>query len=302
MDGWAGGYTHTVRLIVNPAAGGGRLGREWAEVRDRLRALRLAFDEVRTEAPGHATRLAVEALQRGEQVVVAAGGDGTICEVAQGLYASGTGTLGILPLGTGNDTAHTLGVPSRLDAAVAVLRSGARRRIDLMRVNSSVAVNAVGLGLLGTINARAARMKVMRGIFAYLTAAVTGVVRAPAPEVTIEADGFRYAGPMTILALHNGPTTGGGFRLAPDARPDDGVLDACLVGKVSVPGRFIRLIAALRGQLGRQKGSQELRFRRLVLRMEQPLDCHLDGNPSVLDPPALTVEALPGALEVATGP
>lgn len=297
--GRARGYTACVRLIVNPAAGGGRLGREWAGVRDRLRALGLAFDEVTTAAPGHATELAAAAVRHGERLVVAVGGDGTICEVAQGLHVAGAGVLGILPFGTGNDAAHALGVPGSLDAAVAALRSGARRRIDLMRVNEVIAVNAAGVGLLGTINARAAGMKVVRGISAYLAAAVVGILRAPAPEVEIEAEGFRYSGPMTILALHNGPTTGGGFRLAPPARPDDGVLDACLVGAVSVPGRLLRLVAALRGRLGRQRGSRELRFRRLALRASQALDCHLDGNHTVVAPPGLVVETLPGALAVA---
>lgn len=288
-----------MRLIVNPAAGGGRLGREWPGIRDRLRALGLEVREVTTLAPGHATELAAEAVRQGERLVVAVGGDGTICEVTQGLHAAGGATLGILPFGTGNDAAFALGVPGDLDAAVAALRSGARRRIDLMCINESVVVNAAGVGLLGTINARAAGMKVVRGIFAYLAAAVVGILRAPCPEVEIEADGFRYVGPMTILALHNGPTTGGGFRLAPSALPDDGVLDACLVGAVSVPGRFVRLVAALRGRLGRQRGSQELRFRRLVLRASQPLDCHLDGNHTVIAPPGLVVEMLSGALEVA---
>ena len=133
----------------------------------------------------------------------------------------------------------------------------------------------------------------------YLAAAVVGILRAPCPEVEIETDDFTYTGPMTILALHNGPTTGGGFRLAPAAITDDGVLDTCLVGRVSIPGRFVRLAAALRGRLGQQKRSYELRFCRLVLRTSQPLDCHLDGNPTVIAPPGLIVETLPAALEVA---
>ncbi len=297
----AGDYTPGVKLIVNPAAGGGRLGREWPAVRDRLRALGLGFDEVATRSPGHATELAAAAARHGERLVVAVGGDGTICEVTQGLFEAGGSTLGILPFGTGNDAATTLGVPRDLDAVAAVLRSGARRRVDLMRLNEAVVVNAAGVGLLGTINARAAGMKVVRGIFAYLAAAVTGILRAPSPEVELEADGFSYSGPMTILALHNGPTTGGGFRLAPAARPDDGVLDACLVGSISTPGRFTRLASALRGRLGRRKHSHELRFSRLVLRASQRLDCHLDGNPTVIEPPGLAVEVLPAALEVAAG-
>jgi YegS/Rv2252/BmrU family lipid kinase len=291
-----------VHLIVNPAAGGGRLGREWPRLRKRLGELGLQVDESMTRAPGHATELAAAAVAAGRDLVVAVGGDGTICEVAQGLHATGKARLGILPFGTGNDTARTLGLPHRLEDAVTALRSDGRRRIDLMSFNGQVVVNAAGVGLLGSINAKAARIKIVRGIFAYLAAAVAGCLSDPTPEVEVEADDYRYRGPMTILALQNGPTTGGGFVLAPGARVDDGLLNACLVGDVPIPGRFSRLAAALRGRLGEQKGSHMLQFRRLELRCRDAIHAHLDGNHAMIEPPGLVVEVLPGALEVVAPP
>ena len=260
------------------------------------------FDETMTRAPGHATELASEAVSRGSNLVVAVGGDGTICEVAQGLHAAGGATLGILPFGTGNDTAKTLGLPHRLEDAVTALCSDRRRRIDLMSINGRVVVNAAGVGLLGSINAKAARIKVVRGIFAYLVAAVAGCLSDPTPAVEVEADGYRYHGPMTILALQNGPTTGGGFVLAPGASRTTGSLDACLVGDVPILGRFTRLAAALRGRLGEQKGSHMLRFRRLELRCQDSIHAHFDGNHAKIEPPGLVVEVLPGALEIVALP
>ena len=157
--------------------------------------------------------------------VVAVGGDGTVDEVVQGLHRCGRGILGILPLGTGNDTAAGLGIPLRLESAVRVLLDGARRRADLMRVGDHVVLNAIGIGLLGDINQRAVGFKKVRGFLGYLLAATVSLFRFQTPRVELEADGTHYQGPMTILAVHGGPTTGGGFALAPDAEPFDGLLD-----------------------------------------------------------------------------
>lgn len=296
------GYTLSVQVIVNPAAAGGRVGRELSSVLQRLRNVGFDQPHVLTEAPGHATALAAEAVRRGAQVVVAAGGDGTICEVVQGLRDAGGGTLGILPLGTGNDAARTLGLPLRLEAAAELALNGLRRRVDLMKVGDRVVLNAIGIGLLGDINVSAAAIKVVRGLGAYLVAAVGSLASYPAPPVRLRADGFDYDGSMLILAVHNGPTTGGGFRLTPSARPDDGKLDACLVANLAVPKRVHRLVTALRGTLERQPGSHAFRFTRLDLACEVALPAHLDGNPWMIEPPGATIEILPGALEIVAPP
>ncbi|MFI5142930.1 MAG: diacylglycerol/lipid kinase family protein [Thermoanaerobaculales bacterium] len=285
-------------LIVNPAAAGGRLGRQWPRLCARLNKVGKFPNQVLTEAPGHATELAAAAVRGGERVVVAAGGDGTICEVVQGLHDAGGGTLGVLPLGTGNDAARTLGLPLDLERAAGVLLGGATRRVDLMRAGDRVVLNAIGIGLLGAINVNSTRIKVVRGIAGYLAATVGTLFSYHAPEVGVSDGTFRYQGGMTILAIHNGPTTGGGFRLAPGAVADDGVLDACLVGPVSIGGRIVRLGAALKGTLGKTAGAHELRFHRLELTTEVALPCHLDGNPCHIEPPGLVFEVLPAALEV----
>lgn len=287
-----------VLLIVNPAAAGGRLGKQWPRVRNLLESLGLRVPHAFTRAPGHATELAFEAVAKGTEAVVAAGGDGTICEVAEGLHHAGSGVLGILPLGTGNDTARTLGVPRTLAGAVAALRQPQIREVDLMQVGPRVVVNAVGLGMLGAINVRAASLKKVRGLGAYLAAAVHTLFRYQPPTVEVHTGSFRYRGPMTILAIHNGPTTGGGFRLAPGAVPDDGQLEACLVEGVGVVGRIPRLLAALRGRLHRWPKSHFLRFRRLCFSCQEPLDMHLDGNPWLSPAGELEVTVLPRALQV----
>jgi diacylglycerol kinase (ATP) len=287
-----------VHLVVNPAAAGGRLGKQWPALRRRLAGIGLDLPFSLTEAPGHASTLAAEAVARGAEVVVVAGGDGTICEVLQGLRDAGRGTLAILPLGTGNDAARTLGVPLKLEPAARVVLAGSRRRFDVMRAGDHVALNAIGIGLLGAINVNAANIKWVRGIAAYLAAASGTLFNYPCPTIGLSNGELSYHGPMTILAIHNGVTTGGGFRLAPRAVPDDGELDATLVAGTSVPARLGAMVDAMKGTLGRKPFTTAIRFRRLELSCEERLPSHLDGNPFYIEPPGIVFEALPAAVEV----
>jgi len=287
-----------MHLIVNPAAAGGRVGKNWPRLCNRLKELGLDLPFSSTEAPGHATQLAAEAAAQGADVVVAVGGDGTICEVVEGLHAAGRGALGILPLGTGNDAARTLGLPLKLEPAVRVLLAGHRRRVDLVKAGDHVVLNAIGVGLLGAINLNSTEIKFVRGIGAYLVAAVGTLFRYRCPHIVLESDQFRYDGPMTILAIGNGPTTGGGFRLCPNAVPDDGELDATLVSQTTVPTRLGAMVDAIRGTLARKPFTQEIRFTRMVLKIDERQPWHWDGNPSYLEPPGITFEVLPKALEV----
>ncbi len=285
-------------LVVNPAAAGGRLGRDWPRLETRLRELGLDADVALTRAPGHATDITAEAATQGRELVVAVGGDGTTDEVIQGLRQAGRGALGILPLGTGNDAAAGVGIPLDLESATRALLEGFRRRADLMQIGDHAVLNAIGIGLLGDINLRAVRLKKVRGFAGYLVAATASLFGFSTPEVTLKTPSSEYHGPMTILALHGGPTTGGGFALAPGADPFDGQLDACLVTELAGLKRPARLIAALRGTLNRAPEARLLRDPWLELEFDEPLACHLDGNATVLQPPTVRIEVVPGALEV----
>jgi diacylglycerol kinase (ATP) len=287
-----------VLTIVNPAAAGGRLGREWPRLRHRLENTGHALDAVFTEAPGHATELASQAAANGAGRILVAGGDGTVCEAAEGLAAAAGCELAILPLGTGNDAARTLGIPRDLEAAAGAALNGATRAVDLIRVGDRMVLNAIGIGLTADINERAARIKWVRGIAVYLGTAAVSLFKFRAPMVRIVADGRVISSTMTILAVHNGPTTGGGFALTPDAVPDDGLLDATLVPDVRVSGRLQRLIGALRGTLHTMEGSIVLQTRALELHHDEPLAVHFDGNQGRLAGPVTRFEIVPKALKV----
>jgi diacylglycerol kinase (ATP) len=291
-----------VRIIVNPAAAGGRLGRQWPRTRSVLAGCGLSAPVVFTDAPGHAAELAAAAVAEGASRVVVAGGDGTVCEAAEGLFRAGGGELAILPLGTGNDAARTLGVPLDLAAAARAALDGPTREVDLIRVGDRLVLNAIGVGLTGDINDRAARIKWVRGIAVYLVTTVASLFRYRTQVVRMASEAGTYEGTMMILAVHGGPTTGGGFALTPAAVPDDGLLDACLVPEVGVAARLDRLVAAMRGTLGSKPGTVELQSRWLELEFSAPLPAHLDGNSVRLDPPRARFEVVPKALKVVAAP
>jgi diacylglycerol kinase (ATP) len=288
-----------VRIIVNPAAAGGRLGHEWPRLERRLDELGLSAPAVFTEGPWHAVELAERAVNDGVQVVIAAGGDGTAFEVAMGVHRAGGSTFAMLPLGTGNDVARTLGVPLSFEEAVRVAVDGRPRGVDLIRAGEYLVPNAIGIGLLGDISARAARIKWIRGFIVYLVTAVVSLIRFPTPRVRlITPEGCPYDGEMTIISVHNGPTSGGGFNLTPAAVPDDGLLDVALVPGIGPLGRVPRLVAAMRGTLGQQAGTLELQAPWIELEFDQPLPMHVDGNEAVLEPPSARFEVLPRAIQV----
>lgn len=292
-------YIDAVKIIVNPAAAGGRLGREWSGVERRLSDLDLRADVVFTEAPWHAVELAEHAVREGIETVIAAGGDGTACEVAMGIHRGGGGRLAMLPLGTGNDVARTLGVPLNLEEAVRVVLDGRCRAVDLIRVGEYLVPNAIGIGLLGDISERAARIKWIRGFVVYLATALVSIIKFPTPHVRlVTEEGTRYEGEMTIISVHNGPTSGGGFNLTPRAVPDDGLLDVTLVPGIGPLGRLPRLMAAMRGTLGSKPGTLELQAPWLELHFEDPLPIHIDGNVTTLEPPLARFEIVPKAIEV----
>jgi YegS/Rv2252/BmrU family lipid kinase len=255
-------YASAVKIIVNPAADGGRLGRDWLQIAERLATCGLSAPVVFTEAPWHATELAAEAVAEGVQRVVVAGGDGTVCEAAEGLHRAGGGELAILPLGTGNDGARTLGVPLGLEEAARAAVDGRIRSVDLIRIGDHVVFNAIGVGLTGDINDRAMMIKaanvpLLRGIIVYLVAALSSLFRYRMQRVRMVSGDRNYEGTMLILAVHGGPTTGGGFALTPAAVPDDGLLDACLVEEVGPLGRLTANAPGGRDarRPGREKGN-----------------------------------------------
>jgi diacylglycerol kinase (ATP) len=218
------------------------------ELNARLRLALGDLDIVMTAGEGDAERAGREAAERGYTHLVVGGGDGTLNEVLNGLAAVPGAldrtTLGVLPLGTGNDFASAMDVPDDPEAAVELFLRGRSRRVDLGRLDDRVFINASAGGFIAETSDHVdARLKTLAGRFAYLIGGVQALVEYDPVEAVVTVDGrVAFDGPMQMFAVSNGPTLGGGHRIAPDARLDDGLLDVCVVrGMPVVP--FVALLA-----------------------------------------------------------
>ena len=240
-----------------------------------------AVDVVRTEAPGHGTELAARAARDGVARVVAVGGDGTVHDVANGLLQHEADvTLGVIPIGTGNDFAKLAGV-YRHSAVRAVQRlvTAEVRRFDVGQVLGEWFVNSMGLGFGPAVVRVRNGMPGLTGFLSYLVPVYRAFATFRAPRLDVRASGFAATGYMMMVEVCNGTTAGGNYRFAPDADPSDGQFDVCLVRRVSLPRFLIAVPRVMRGTHTRMREVTMFRTTELTIRCpEQPLLLHLDGE------------------------
>lgn len=247
-------------VVYNPHSAGGRTGREWDRIATHLRKAIGAFAAAATRARNEATLLVRDAIKRGARHVIAVGGDGTINEAVNGLFADDLTIapdveFGFVAHGTGGDFRRTFDIASGIEPACTRLASGATRRIDLGRIRfvddrGSATVrhfnNIASLGLSGATARAVNNAAWSRGLFGekalFHFHSVRELLRYRFARVGLRVDGAPVElGPIATIVIANGRYFGGGMLVAPDAMPDDGVFDL-----IVVRGRSKReLIAAL---------------------------------------------------------
>jgi diacylglycerol kinase (ATP) len=232
---------------VNPVAGAGKTGREWPRIMDLFKVNGLRFEYDITEAPGHAIELAREAARNGYDLVVSVGGDGTINEIVNGLYASGNirdAALGIVSTGTGSDYIRTVGIPRHREEACRCLLSPRKRLVDLGIVEYTrdghreerLFVNFAGAGFDAEIVRRTTRQfKSLGALPAYLLGVLTTLMFYQNRDVSIRLDGEPLETRVCTVMMNNGRYGGGSMFTAPQADLADGLLDVLIVGDMSKP-------------------------------------------------------------------
>jgi diacylglycerol kinase (ATP) len=252
-----------------------------------------------TSAAGSGASQAERMAKSGFDVIVAAGGDGTISDVMQGVLGSAS-ALAVLPLGTGNDFARTLGLLNADDAIAAIAR-GNRHRIDVGHWRQGTReghfLNVAGCGFDACVAERInSGVRRLRGQAAYLVAIAQTLRRYECLRLRLEVDGEPMGGPTMLCAIANARSYGGGIRVAPTAELSDGLLDLVLVGEF---GRleFLRSFPlVLRGShLSHAKVSHRT-FKCLTLSSDPPSPFLVDGE--LLPPGDVDVQVVPSALDV----
>ena len=291
--------------ILNPVAGKHAGRRVWERVQESVAAAR-EWKCVTTASAGHARELAQAAANDGYDRVVVIGGDGTVFEVANGL-AHSSAALAIIPAGTANDVAVNLGIPRKPAAAAALAATAAPRGIDLCHIEtaqtSAFFLNVAGFGfdaeVAWRVN-RAPKLLIGGGTLPYVAGVLETLWRYQAPRMRLSIDGKSVDRAVFLVAVGNCDSYGGGMRIVPRARPDDGLLDVCVVRDVS---RFevLKLLPRLYsgGHVGHP--SVELfRCRELTADADGRVLCQADGELVGGLPARFAI--LPAALQCVTGP
>ena len=298
-----------IKLIINPNAD---LGRAWrlGEDLNRVVAEFGGADWSGTVYPTHATQLAMQAADEGYETVVSIGGDGTTHEIINGLMMIPTERrprLGVVPVGTGNDFAHSVGVPIRPEIAMRQVFSGTPKKVDLAVVvdehgRQEYWDNTFGIGFDATVTLRSRRVPVLRGFFVYLVSVIqTIVLNYDAAHLKVQTDNESWEDDILMLVMCNGPREGGGFHVAPEAVNNDGHLDYAGITKVSRLMMFRLIPEVMKGTHGRFKQVRMNRFRQMKVESDRPLFIHIDGEIYAgfgSNVRQLSIEILPGALEV----
>jgi YegS/Rv2252/BmrU family lipid kinase len=286
-------------VIANPAAKHGETAKLIPVVEQLLR--HLPHDTVLTESMGHATTLAEGATAY--DLVVAVGGDGTVHEVLNGLMKhplERRPTLGVLPTGSGNDTRRTLAISEDLTQAALELVTGERRRFDVGVCNGVYFNNSFAAGLDAKVTAKAVEYKITTkrsGLWLYLTALLHVLFRElDSFPMEVGFDGQPATTVDTlIVAVTNGPTYGGGFFITPDAIPDDGLFDVCMIDPLSLPQALMRLPFVIMGKHTKMKVVHMSRHASLTIECETPIPAQVDGE--VLLQRHYEISMLAGAIE-----
>ncbi len=285
-------------LIENPVAGQGDWTEQITAARTTLHEAGWQVEMKQTAGPGDATRFAREAVAAGVEVVVVAGGDGTVNEVLQGLAGQRQTALAVLPGGTVNVWATELGAEEH-ETDIA---RGRRQTVDLGKVNDRYFLMMASVGFDATASAAVAdstpltRLKRLAGPVAYGLAALLTATHFRGQRVTLDIDGVPVTRRLLMLVVGNTRLYGGVAEVTFRARADDGLLDVCILGGRGPLDLLRRAWSVARHRQAVDLAIDYRRARRVVLSPAEPLRIQADGEDVGATPAIVTV--IPDALDV----
>lgn len=264
------------KIIVNPVSGVRKkniIGNYTEKILDKKK---FDYDIAYTRKAGHATELARKASEDNYELVIAAGGDGTINEVAKGLVHTKT-SMGFIPIGSGNGLAHHLKIPTNPVAALEAINSFNNKKIDTVRINNEMFVSIAGIGFDARVARKFSKSK-RRGFLAYF-----GIVSREYPwykpkKYQLLIDGKPLFKKALLISFANSNQFGYNTQIAPDAKIDDGLVDVCIAHKV--PLIELPIIAHLLywNQIGKSKYVEIIKARKIEVLQNRNRYINLDGE------------------------
>lgn len=268
------------RIIYNPTSGREAFKKQLPEVLQKLEIAGYETSCHATTGAGDATEAARIAVARKYDLVVAAGGDGTINEVVNGLAEQEyRPKLGVIPVGTTNDFARALHIPRDIEAATDIIVRGDTIPVDIGRINDKYFINIAGGGRLTELTYEVpSKLKTMIGQLAYYLKGIEMLPSIRATELTIEYDGKLFEGEVMLFLVGLTNSVGGFEKLAPDASINDGMFTLLILKKTNL-AEFIRIATlAVRGEHVNDPHVLYTKANRIKVHSEEKVQLNLDGE------------------------
>ena len=251
-----------------------------------------------TAAPGHATTLASEAVQSGQQLVVAVGGDGTVNEVARALVGTDA-VLGIIPCCSGNGLARHLHIPMNPRKAIEILNQGQIRRIDTLTVNGTPCFCTAGVGYDAFVSEEYAK-EPTRGLVTYVRKAVENWFDYTPEQYLIETEEGMFSRTALAITCANANQWGNGFHVAPKASLTDGLIDVTIIHPIKPLNALPMPVQILGYSFDKNPGVETFKTSGLTIRRATPAPLHIDGEPQS-GTKDITIALRPASLGVLCG-
>ena len=268
------------RLIYNPSSGREQVKKHLPYILERLEIAGYETSAHATTGKDCAKKAAQKACDSNFDFIIAAGGDGTINEVVNGIAEQGNRpTLGIIPAGTTNDFARALHIPKDITEACNVLCNGRIQSVDIGKVSSQYFINIAGAGTLTELTYEVpSKLKTMMGQVAYYVKGFEKLPRIKPSNVTIEYDGKWFEGEIMLFLVSNTNSVAGFEKLAPNAYLNDGLFDLIILKKTNLAD-VVRLVsAAMRGEHLSDEKVIYVQASRIKIHAKEKLQLNLDGE------------------------
>ena len=296
-----------IKVIVNPVAGNGQVGKNWPRIAQMLRERQIPFSYDLTEGIGHAIHLTRKAIADGYRTIIANGGDGTLNEVLNGLVVSGAVdpslSLGLIPGGTASDFVRTLDIPQSDEASCDRITAARTTPVDIGEMtygpgekqSTRYFLNVAGAGFDGEVAERVNKnSKAMGGTIPYLTSLVTTLLTYGNKHVEITLDDRSFKQYVNSVIICNGRYFGGGMHIGPDAHLDDGIFDVVILGDLGKIEFLANVPRVYRGtHLSHPKVSS---FRSTQVRVTSEEQMYIQADGELIGEAPITFRMIPKGL------
>jgi len=276
----------TAKVILNPYSNRWNSQKRWPEAEAALKAAGVDFELAVSQSKGQIVDLVEQAAREGCAPIIIAGGDGSLGDAVNGLARAAksseqiVGPMGIMPMGSANDLAYVLGLPTDLSQAAQVIAHGKTRAMDLGILNGHYFVNNSAAGLEPYVTIKHEKIHAIKGMTRYLVAAVQAIMDKPEWHGKIRWDDGEYDGPLSLVSIGNGRRTGG-FFMTPHADPFDGKLSLAFGYRATRLGLFQALPRAFnedKGSYVEMEGMYEVQTTRIAIHLDKSSPAHTDGE------------------------